>query len=274
MLNRFAYFHILALGILLASLPASNAGAEKAESSASRAATSKVDLNTATKAQLQELPGVGPATADAIIAARPFAKLDDLKNVQGIGDAKFNQLRGLVTVSRAPKSASVAATDPKVRTASKIDLNSADAATLATLPGVGPTVAQAIIAARPLKSVEDLKQIKGIGDARFNEIRPLVTVRSSAARPSGAGVAPNSSRSVSAADGSVSKSRSQSVPTQGKININTASKEELETLKGIGDVKAQAIIDGRPYKSIDDIMRVKGIKEGVFAEIKDQIKVR
>ena len=61
------------------------------------------------------------------------------------------------------------------------------------------------------------------------------------------------------------------------ININTASKSELTTLSGIGDVKAQAIIDYRNtngfFKSIEDIKNVSGIGDVVFSKIKDYITV-
>jgi len=61
------------------------------------------------------------------------------------------------------------------------------------------------------------------------------------------------------------------------VNINTATKEELDALPGIGPVKAQAIVDYRnangPFKTPEDIMKVKGIKEGEFGKIKDQISV-
>src|SRR5512143_3758940 len=61
------------------------------------------------------------------------------------------------------------------------------------------------------------------------------------------------------------------------VNINTATKEELDALPGIGPVKAQAIIDYRnangPFRSTEDIMKVKGIKEGELAKIRDQISV-
>jgi competence protein ComEA len=61
-----------------------------------------LDLNTATLEQLDELPGVGPATAQAILDARDevgrFASVDDLLDVRGIGPAKLEGLRDLVTV--------------------------------------------------------------------------------------------------------------------------------------------------------------------------------
>jgi competence protein ComEA len=60
-----------------------------------------VNLNSATADELDELPGVGPATAAAIIAHReqhgPFGSVDDLADVRGIGPAKVEALRGLVT---------------------------------------------------------------------------------------------------------------------------------------------------------------------------------
>lgn len=60
----------------------------------------------------------------------------------------------------------------------------------------------------------------------------------------------------------------------GKIDINSAGKDELMTLAGIGSAKADAIIkyrDSSPFTSIEDIMKVPGIKEGAFEKIKEQI---
>ena len=62
-----------------------------------------------------------------------------------------------------------------------------------------------------------------------------------------------------------------------KVNINDASKEELMTLKGIGEAKAEQILSYRKtngnFSKIEDIMMITGIKEGVFSQIKDNIMV-
>jgi competence protein ComEA len=62
----------------------------------------KVNLNTATQAQLEELPGIGPTYAQAIIAERQrrggFTSVNDLRSVRGIGDKRFAELAPLVTI--------------------------------------------------------------------------------------------------------------------------------------------------------------------------------
>ncbi|HSK21749.1 MAG TPA: ComEA family DNA-binding protein [Egicoccus sp.] len=76
---------------------APGAGAEGADPSG------RIDLNTATEAQLQTLPGIGPAKAAEIVRHReehgPFGVPGDLRDVPGIGEATFQRLADLVTVS-------------------------------------------------------------------------------------------------------------------------------------------------------------------------------
>ncbi|WP_110953333.1 helix-hairpin-helix domain-containing protein [Anaerosinus massiliensis] len=62
----------------------------------------KININTADQAELDKLPGVGPATAAAIIEYRKtegqFKTIEDLKNIRGIGEAKFKKLADHITI--------------------------------------------------------------------------------------------------------------------------------------------------------------------------------
>jgi competence ComEA-like helix-hairpin-helix protein len=64
----------------------------------------RLDLNRATSAELQQLPGIGPTLAQRIVEARErqggFASPEDLRRVPGIGEKKFEAIRDLVTVSQ------------------------------------------------------------------------------------------------------------------------------------------------------------------------------
>ena len=79
-------------------------------------------------------------------------------------------------------------------------------------------------------------------------------------------------------DGPSSSTSSDNTSTsKDLININTASQSELETLSGIGEAKAQAIIKYRTekgsFKTIEDIINVDGISQTLFDKIKDYITV-
>lgn len=70
-------------------------------SAASVTAMEKINLNTATLEQQTQLPGVGPALAKRIIEYRtehPFKTTEEVKQVKGIGDAKYEKIKDLITV--------------------------------------------------------------------------------------------------------------------------------------------------------------------------------
>lgn len=55
------------------------------------------------------------------------------------------------------------------------------------------------------------------------------------------------------------------------MDINTASEKELATLKGVGDVRAKAIVKGRPYKGKNELLDKKIVPENVYNDIKELI---
>ena len=60
-------------------------------------------------------------------------------------------------------------------------------------------------------------------------------------------------------------------PKAEMMDINSASEKELATLKGIGEVRAKAIVKGRPYKGKDELVQKKIIPQNVYDDVKDQI---
>jgi len=66
-------------------------------------------------------------------------------------------------------------------------------------------------------------------------------------------------------------SPSATAPAGDLLDINTASKDDLDKLPGIGSARADAIIKGRPYKGKDDLVRKKIIPQSVYNGIKDKI---
>src|SRR5882762_9712054 len=97
------FFSALALAAMLVALP----HAQTAQSKAAAKPTVVVNLNTATAAQLEELPGIGARTAARIVDYRqkkgPFKKIEELMNVQGVGEKSFLKLRPQITVGTKPE---------------------------------------------------------------------------------------------------------------------------------------------------------------------------
>ena len=158
-----------------------------------------IDPNVAEAAELDRLPGVGPSRALRIVREReengPFAGVEDLTRVSGIGPASVERLRPYLrvagartnVVAQAVGGAAVDGPAAAMRTVSPgapgglLDLNRATAEELRALPGIGPVTAERIVAFREehgsFVRPEDLKMVKGVGDKTFARIASLVRTR-------------------------------------------------------------------------------------------------
>ncbi|MEX0912619.1 MAG: helix-hairpin-helix domain-containing protein, partial [Gemmatimonadota bacterium] len=128
----------------------------------------RIDPNTAAAEQLARLPRIGPSLAERIVsyrrAAGGFRTPDDLLGVPGIGPAVLEGIAPYLQI-RTP-----AAVGTRNRlTGRQIDINRADAEALQTLPGVGPVIADRIVAYRRANgqfgNFSELENVTGIGPA-------------------------------------------------------------------------------------------------------------
>ena len=161
-----------------------------------------------------------------------------------------------------------------------VDINNATQAELEGLKGIGPATAKKIIDGRPYTSVEGLAKA-GLNAKAVVALKPFVTVgrtqtaaKASAPAATAAADVKKAGKEVQKTVQSTASAAAKKLTPGTKININTADKATLEALPEIGPVKAQAIIDGRPYKSPEDIMKVAGIKQKTFDAIREYLIVR
>lgn len=262
-------FFLRTAGLLLAlavSLPLQ--AADKSEKTKSKPAAAKpsqgakVDINTADPAALEALPEIGTDLANAIIAARPFKSVDDLERVSGIGPGKMNTLRGKVTASPVKPTAGAKPDRYSSSGPSKVSpINEGQATERKKVSEPYDRAA----AKHPTASKDGATPPRAIGDTTARRTTDTGNRSADAGAPTGrvSGQQPRDEdgRFISRTDAAA------------RIDLNRATKDQLEALPEIGPVKAQAIIDARPFSSVEDVMRVKGIKEGTYEAIKDKIVV-
>ena len=131
----------------------------------------------------------------------------------------------------APVAAPPVATTPAAA-GKRLDINSATADQLDSLPGIGPVRSKAIVAGRPYADLSDLVTKKVLTQGVFDGVKDRIAL----------------------------------------ANINTSTAAQMEkTLKGIGDVRAKAIVSGRPYATPQDLVTKGVLTQGTFNGMKDLI---
>ena len=118
----------------------------------------------------------------------------------------------------------------------RVNINFATLDELKALPGIDPDTAQAIIANRPYKKIADLLKVKGMTQERLKKIRERIVAR--------------------------------------KLNLNSAKLKELLVLPEIDRDIAEKIIQNRPYKMVEELLKIQGFGEARFAKIRDLIDAK
>ena len=153
--------------------------------------------------------------------------------------------------------------------ANPVDINTAGVSELDSLPGIGPSKAQAIVTYRsengPFGSISDLDNVPGIGAATLEGLREHVSLGDgTAAAPVTAGSAPAPAAAP--------------VPAGPRVNINAATASELQQMPGVGATKASAIVQDRttngPFASCNDLVRVTGIGPATVSTLADSCTVQ
>ena len=147
----------------------------------------------------------------------------------------------------------------------KYDLNTVTAGELITIPGIGEKKAADIISFREqggFYSKSDLMKIKGIGPATYAKIEKYFCELGDTVP-----IFSDQAEEIAEID--------ETPLDITKININTASIDQLISLKGIGKTKAEAIIEYRKtndkFQKVDDLLNVKGIGSKTLEKIRDKI---
>lgn len=137
--------------------------------------------------------------------------------------------------TQAPATAPATKPMDAPKAAGLVNINAATAAQLDGIPNIGEKRSEAIIKGRPYTTTQDLVTKKVLAQGVYDKIKGLITV---------------------------------------KVNLNTASAAELDSLPGIGEKRSDAIMKGRPYKTANELVTKKVLAQGVFDKIKAVVDVK
>jgi competence protein ComEA len=176
-----------------------------------------------------------------------------LYDEKSVADNKTNVVYTGTEAIIAFQSETMAETTVYTETVFIVNINTAGITELITLNGIGEVTAQAIIDRRTengnFTAIEQIMDVKGIGPAKFEAIKEYITVGDESAGETG---------------------MLFSETSEMKINLNTATKDELMTIDGVGEVLAGRIIEYREsfgFRSVEDLKNVDGIGDVMYERI-------
>jgi|GEM_PF-3380307 len=133
--------------------------------------SSKVNINKASKEMLASLEGVGDIIAENIITKREFSAIEELSQVNRIGDIDNED-------NYESKTYQAIKNDITVKSDGRININTASSSVLKSLSGIGDILATNIKARRPFANKDEIKGVDGIGDAIYSRLKDKIKVTS------------------------------------------------------------------------------------------------
>ena len=152
----------------------------------------------------------------------------------------------------------------------RIDVNHAPADELRRLPGVGPSLAEALIEERqraPFRDAADLERVGGVGEVTARRLAPHIRFELAASSPAPDPMVRRPAPAAPMATGCP--------PGGGRIDLNRADRAQLESLSGIGPALAARIIEDRsengPFETPEAVTRVRGIGPRTLTRFREQV---
>jgi competence protein ComEA len=175
------------------------------------------------------------AALSALVSGSALAQLQQPNPGAGAPATKPATPPAVVPVAPAKPATTPAPAAKPVAAPALVNINAATADQLDSIPNIGEKRSEAIIKGRPYKTTQELVSKKALSQGIYDKIKDKITV---------------------------------------KVNINTASADELDSLPFIGEKRSAAIIAARPYKAANELVSKKALSQGVFDKVKGFVDVK